>query len=246
MSRLATLSPAYARPAGNGLARGALGVVLGAGFTVALFLGMALFDSHEPAKPPPDIAELRAAAIHEPPPPPPEIQRREDTAVADTLTGIETLASESPVHVTVPPPDIAALLPPPPAAPPASIQVGRLYADLKPKIDDGDMQDRIYQMAEVDQLPRVLNRVNPVVPPSVRNEAKMLRTSMLFTVDANGEIKNVRVVGSSGNPKFDEIMVETIYHWTFSAAVRRGKKVRVLLQQAVTVKWNQASPFIAN
>lgn len=245
MSRLATLAPppvaSVQRRAGAMLA----GAVLGAGFTAALFLGMALLEGRAPEAPPPDIADLRAVAMPETPPPPPE-QQRESNAEPTILPGLEALASESPVRVAVPPPDIAALLPPPPAAPPATIQVGRLHTDLKPKLDTGEFRDRIYQMAEVDQLPRVLNRVNPRIPPWVRKDAAILRTTLLFTVETNGEIKNIRLASSSGNAQFDAIITEMIREWAFSPAVRRGRKVRCLLQQAITVKWSGGSVFDVN
>lgn len=242
-SHAGTLSSAPPRaPTGPG--SGLLSLLLGAGFTFGLFLGIARFDRTTPAEPPADILDLRAVSIQEPPPPPRETPR-EQTPIETTLTGFESAPSDSPVQIAVPPPDLASLLPPPALAPPAVIQVGQLYTDLKPKMDITAMGDHIYQMAEVDQVPRVLNQVIPRIPPSVRRGADMLRTSLLFVVDANGEIKNVRVVSSSGNPDFDAIILSNIKEWTFSPAVRKGKKVRCLLQQAVIIKWTGGSVFEA-
>jgi TonB family protein len=215
---------------------------MGAGVTALLFVGLAHVERREQEAPPPDIADLRAGAIAELPPPPPE-ERREAETLPTLLPGFEAAAAESPVRVAVPPPDVAALLPPPAAAPPAVIQFGRLHSEFKPKLDTGEFKDRIYQRSEVDQAPRVLNRVYPNVPPVVRDNAPVLRTTLLFTVEPNGELGNIRVAGSSGNEAFDQIIVETIQEWSFSPAVRRGRKVRCLVEQMFTVKWTGGSRF---
>lgn len=240
---LASTFPHANRPAGNGVGRGVLSLGLGAGFTLALFLMIAHFDRSTPAETPADILDLRAVSIEEPPPPPPEIVPREQVPIQDTLTGLESTPSDSPVQIAVTPPDLEALLPPPQVAPPAVIQVGQLYASLKPKLDIGPAGNRIFQMAEVDQVPQVLNQVTPRIPASVRNGAAMLRTSLVFVVDINGEIKNVRLASSSGNPDFDAIIMQNIHEWTFSPAMRRGQKVRCLLQQAVIIRWSGGSVF---
>ncbi len=232
-----------ARPSGNGVGRSLLSLALGAGFTLGLFLMIARFDRTTPTAPPDDILDLRAVSIQEPPPPPREIPPREPAPIEDTLTGLESTPSDSPVQIAVTPPDLESLLPPPAVAPPAVIQVGQLYANLKPKLDVTQVGNRIFQMAEVDQVPQVLNQVTPHVPASVRNGAALLRTSLLFVVDANGEIKNVRIASSSGNPDFDAIVMQNIHEWTFSPAVRRGQKVRCLLQQAVIIRWSAGSVF---
>jgi TonB family protein len=226
----------------GGPGRGMLSLLLGAGFTFVIFLGMARFDRTEPAEPPADIMDLRAVSIQEPPPPPRETPR-EAVPVETTLTGFDPAPSESPVQITITPPDLEALLPPPSLAPPAVIQTGRLYTDLRPKMELSTAADHIFQMAEVDQVPKVLNRVAPTIPSSVRKGAVTLRASLLFVVDASGEIRNVRLASSSGNPEFDAIILGNIKEWTFSPAVRKGKKVRCLLQQAVIIQWSGGSRF---
>ncbi len=243
MALASTYPTKTARSAGGGVGRTLLSLGLGAAWTLGLFLMIARFDRTTPEAPPADIMDLRAVSIQEPPPPPPEIQPREPVPIQETLTGIESSRSDSPVQITVTPPDLESLLPPPPVAPPAVIQVGQLYTNLKPKMDLKMTGDHIFQMAEVDQVPQVLNQVTPKIPTSVRGGASTLRTSLIFVVDVNGEIKNVRIASSSGNAEFDAIIMENIHEWTFSPAVRRGQKVRCLLQQAVIIRWSGGSPF---
>jgi len=237
MAPLAT--PASSR--GSGVIQGVLSLLLGAGFTLGLFLGIARFDRAALSEAPSEIMDARAVFVAEPPPPPREVPQ--DQAPIDTpLAGFDAAPAESPVQIAVTPPDLRDLMPPM-VAPPAVIQVGQLYTNLKPKIDINTTSDRIYQMMEVDQLPHVLHRVTPLIPPTVRQNAQMLRTSLLFVVDADGQIKNVRVASTSGNPDFDAIILRTIHEWSFSPAVRKGVKVRCLLQQAVIIKWSGGSVF---
>lgn len=234
---------AHTRPAASGgMGQGLLSLLLGAGFTLALFLGIARFDLVEPTEPPDDILDLRAVSIQEPPPPPRETQR-EPVPLEATLTGFDPAPSDSPVQIAITPPDLESLLPPPPLAPPAMIQAGQLYTDLKPKMDITLSGDHIYQMSEVDQLPKALHRVTPFIPLNVRKNASMLRVSVIFVVNAKGEIGNVRIASSSGNPEFDAIVMNTIREWSFSPAIRKGKKVSSLLQQATIIKFPRSSQF---
>ncbi|HWA27665.1 MAG TPA: TonB family protein [Lacunisphaera sp.] len=234
-------SAAVPRRRGGGIVQATASLLLGAGITLALFLGIAHFDRSAQGEAPAEIMEIRAVSLQEPPPPPREVHQ-EQTIAEVPMAGFDAAPTDSPVQIAVTPPDLRDLIPQT-MAPPAEIQVGQLYHDLKPKIDINFSADHVYQMVEVDQLPRVLNRVNPTVPPSVRQNASMLRTSLLFVVDADGQIKNVRVVSTSGNPDFDAIIMKNILEWSFSPAVRKGVKVRCLLQQAVIIKWNSASVF---
>ena len=237
----ATTQTRIAVPNGGGAGLVLVSGLLGAVFTLGLFLGIARFDRAPIAEEPADIMDLRMVSIQEPPPPPREVER-DQTAIELPQLGFEAAPAESPVTIAVTPPDLRDMLPTQ-MAPPAVIQVGQLYANLKPKIDISAQSDHIYQMMEVDQVPRVLNRVTPYIPPNVRQGAATMRTSLLFVVDANGEIKNVRVASTSGNPDFDAIIMQNIREWSFSPAVRKGQKVRCLLQQAIIIKWSGGSIF---
>lgn len=224
------------------LRQGIVSVLLGIGFTWLLFFGIAHFDQAAPSEAPADFMDLKVVSLQEPPPPPREVPP--EPLVAETiLTGFEAAPSDSPVQIAVTPPDLEDMLPPPPVAPPAVIQVGLLYTNFKPKLDIAAPADHIYQAAEVDQIPRALNQAIPHIPSRVRDNATQLRCTLLFVVNVDGEIKNVRVAGSSGNPDFDAIIAANILEWTFSPAVRKGVKVRCLVQKAIVVKWSDVGRF---
>jgi TonB family protein len=224
----------------------AASLAAGLAFTSVLFFGMAHFERNGGAEPPADFAELHSVSV----PlelPPPRIQE-EPQPIAETalpFAGLEIGESESPVKIAVVPPDLEDLLPHSDVPPAAAIQVAQLVHEFKPKMDLEADFSRVFQATEVDQRPTVLARPNPFIPSNVRNKAKVLRVLLLITVETNGSVHSVRVLNPSGNPKFDAIIVESVQHdWAFTPAIKKGRKVRCLIQQSVAVTWrSDGTPF---
>ena len=104
---------------------------------------------------------------------------------------------------------------------------------------------QLFQQSEVDKIPTVLSRPNPIIPSWVRQGAESLRVVMLLLVDQNGAVKSVRVLESSGNPEFDAIITrDALEAWVFTPAIKKGKRVRCLVQQYTRVNWTGSrSPF---
>lgn len=224
----------------------ALGGVLGVVFTAGLFFGIAYFQRTAPHEVPTDIEELRAINIPLDPPPPRIVEDRAPAEAAVPFSGIEIGASESPVKIAVVPPDLDALVPPSEAPPSAVIPVAQLYTNFRPKIDMSADFNRVFQQAEVDQKPAVLARPDPSVPKSVRGEATALRVVTLVLVDQKGAVKDVRILKTSGNQAFDTLIAQNIREeWLFSPAMKRGRNVRCLVEQTVSVFWKSGTPFDA-
>ena len=225
---------------------GVLAVVAGLGFTAGLFWAIAHFERDRTVEQPVEIADLRAMAMPLEPPPPRIVEQPEVVAPAVTpFAGLEVGASESPVKIAVVPPDLEMLMPHSDVPPTAGIQVAQLHSEFKPKMDVEADFSRVFQATEVDQRPRVLSRPNPFIPQNVRGKARMLRVLLLITVDTTGSVHSVRVLNPSGNEKFDEIIVDSVRReWAFTPAIKKGRKVRCLLQQSVAVTWRRdGSPF---
>jgi TonB family protein len=227
------------------LAGEALCLTLGAGLTFALFFGVARFENVRPAAAPPEIEDLHvASAISEPPPPKREelIQPQE---VIAPLTGIEIAASESSVKIAVVPPDMDRLVPPMDLPPRATIQFNQLLTDLRPKVGiTGDFQ-HIYQQNEVDVAPKAVVTTIARVSKRLRDDVDSLRVTLVLVIDPEGAIQSIRVLRASGNPKFDEVVLECVRdEWEFSPAIKKGKKVRCMVQQLVWYKWTDGSPFM--
>jgi TonB family protein len=227
------------------LAEEAFCIAVGSALTFVLFFGIARFESVRAASPASDIEDLHvASAIAEPPPPRPEEHTEPQDAVAP-LTGIEIAASESPVKLTVVPPDLDKIIPSAELPPKATIQFSQLLTDLKPKAGISGEFDHIYQQSEVDQVPKALVKTIARVSKRARDEASELRVTLVLIIDTNGVVESIRVLKPSGNVKFDNIVLECVRdEWEFSPAVRKGKKVRCLVQQLVWYKWSESgSPF---
>ena len=221
-----------------------VGLLIGTGFTLALFLSLAHFENFGTTKPATEIEEMRMVAMPlEPPPPPPPPK----VAAADAVlpfAGLELGASDSPVSVAVVPPDIESLIPSTTSPLAATLQSTMLY----PKVDIDVDSRHVYQESEVDQLPYALVRTAPNIPLSVSGRASTMRVELLLLINQIGKPENVRVLVSSGNPQFDAIVAKTVQNeWLFSPGIRHNKKVNVLGRQPVEMTFaTGATPFDLN
>jgi TonB family protein len=221
-----------------------LSLVLGAGITFALFLAVAHFSGTGEEVAEPDIAEMRAMSLPLDEPPPRPVETPPVAVSASPFAGLDIAATDSPIRIAVVPPDLSALMPVNTIAPTAKIDPAQLYTEFKPRTEIGGDFSRIFQQHEVDQRPAVISRPKPYVPAVVRNGAESLRISVLILVDARGAVSNVRVLQGSGNEHFDAIILRDIREaWVFSPAMKKGRKVRCLLQQTTRVEWQAGSPF---
>ena len=221
-----------------------LSIVLGVVVTLGLFLGVARFGATEAPVEEADIAELRAMSVPLEAPPPRPVETPPVEVAASPFAGLDISATESPVRIAVVPPDLSSLIPSTNTAPAAKIEPARLYTEFKPTTEIGGDFSRIFQQHEVDQRPAVVSRPRPYVPPAVRGNAKTLRISVLILIDTRGAVASTRVLQGSGNPHFDKIILHDIGHsWVFSPAMKKGRKVRCLVQQNVRIVWEGGSPF---
>jgi TonB family protein len=215
------------------VAQTALSLLMGASFTFCLFMGMAHYGNLVPDSPPAEIEDLRAVAIPFQPPPPPRVAPTEAAPAPEvsTVTGFDLSPSDSPVKIAVSPPNLDTLSSGNQLAPPAVIQIGQLYGEFKPKMDIVADPQHVFQENEVDRIPSVLYRDPPAIPARFTRDGKSLRVTLLLVIDANGGVGDVKVVKSSGEAEVDAIVVENIKTWGFAPAMKRGKKVRCMLQQ---------------
>lgn len=226
------------------LADEALCLGLGGGLTLAIFLCVAHFERRPETAPRVEIEDARVvSAIAEPPPPKVEVHP-DQPSVSSPLTGIEIGASDSPVRIAVVPPDMDKIIPPTDLPPKATIQFSQIFSDLKPKA--GPLQDiqHIYQQSEVDQVPTALVKTIARVSRNTRDNAEQLRATLLLVIDTEGAVASIRVLKPSGNPAFDKIVLECVRdEWVFSPAIKKGRKVKCMVQQLIWYKWTEGSKF---
>jgi TonB family protein len=222
----------------------AVSLLFGGGLTFCLFFGIAHFENVRTQAPAQEIEDLRAVtAVVEPPPPKVEEHPLQPVSTVP-LTGIEIGAAESPVKIAVVPPDLAKIMPQTDLPPRATIQFNQLLTDLSPKMGiEGDFQ-HIYQQNEVDKVPEAIVKTIAKVNSYIRDNADELRVTLLLVIDAEGGIESIKVMKPSGNKLFDKAVTECVKEeWVFSPAIRRGKKVRCMVQQAVWYKWTDGNKF---
>ncbi len=213
---------------------------VGLAVTLVLFTAMAFFQ-HGKAEAQAEVADVAMAAPTFVPPPPPTPEQPKVADDQPPVTGIEIAAAESPVHIAVVPPDLEKIIPPSDLPPKATIQFNQLFTDFKPNAGAMGTEERIYQQNEVDQAPVAVTKTIAHVPNRTRDNASTLRVTLLLVVDTEGQVTNIRVLRPSGNPKFDSIVLECVRdEWAFSPAIKRGKKVKCMVQQLVWYKWSES------
>ena len=224
----------------------AVAIAAGLAFTLALFLAMARFEHFGRSEPREEIEDVHLVSLPlEPLPPLPQVVQPAEVPEVLPLAGIEAGASDSPVSIAVVPPDLEHLFPTTSELPKAKIEVNALYTDFKPKVNVDTDVHRVFQEFEVDQKPHAVVRAVPTVPPEIVHGATALRVVLLLQINQEGRAEATRVMMTSGSAKFDEIVARTVQEeWRFSPAIRHGKKVKVLAQQAFRISFsNGSSPF---
>ncbi len=219
-------------------------LLLGAGLTFALFFGVAHFELARPAATAPDIEDLRVMSAFVEPPPPQVDEHPDQVSLSEPLTGIEIGPSDSSVKLSVVPPDLDKIIPPSDVPPQATIQFNQLFSDLKPRSGAvGDLQ-HIYQQNEVDKVPEAVVKTIAHVTNRTREGAPSLRVTLLVVIDTEGAVTSLRVLKTSGNAEFDSIVLKCVRdEWVFTPAVRKGRKVRCMVQQLIWYKWTEGSRF---
>ncbi|HEY4248248.1 MAG TPA: TonB family protein [Lacunisphaera sp.] len=207
---------------------------------MALFSLVAHVDQARTNPAAPVIEDLRVASLPVEIPPPP-VTQTETEPVTEMITGIDVAAAESPVQISLSVPILES--PPVPQAPAARIQTTVVPSEFKPRMDLTQEFDHIFQQTEVDQKPTVLANSAPFIPINVHRGVRWLRVVLLMVIDARGVASNIRVLTSSGNAEFDSLIVECVHDkWEFSPAIKKGRKVKCLVQRSVTIRWD-SSPF---
>jgi len=241
------LRPRPARPGAGergGAGRSVLSLFLGGAFTLGLFWSIAHYETAAPESPPAELDDLRISVLPVQPPPLPAAAPAATTPEVTPMAGFDYAPSESAVKLAVSPPSAENLLPEELSkAPSPGASFDLRPTDFRPKMDFSSDPQHIFEKSEVDEIPRVLDRGYPRVSSRVRNNADQLQVKLLCVVETSGVVTHVQLVGSSGNARFDDVMVDYLQGWVFSPGMKHGKKVRTKLMQPITVKWGAGSPF---
>jgi TonB family protein len=220
----------------------AISFVAGAGITLCIFLTISRFLRMQEETPPATLVsdDLDKIAVALPPPPPPPRAEEPMPAVTELSEniplGFAEAPSDSPVKLSPSPPDFEKLLPM--SQTPTQVAARAISLDLsfKPAMDVTFDVDRVFQRSEVDKPPVVLSRSMPDVPITILGDTGSRSVVVLFVVDAHGAPGKVRILQSSNDAEFDALIAENIPEWTFAPAIKKGRPVRCIVQQRITVQ----------
>lgn len=220
-----------------------LGLASGLGFTGVIVLSLAWFSRPPEAPDDAPLEEVRAVALPEPPPPPPQTLSA-GTPLPPAPMVFEDAPSTSSVRIAPTPIPIAPLVTE--NRPNFSLRFDFNPGEFRPGGDDWEPDvNHVFQRSEVDQQVVAIFRKTPRIPTSLLREVENPRVTVLFIVNTDGSVQDVRLLRGQ-HPEFDALIVEAIREWRFRPATRKGKKVRCLTELPVHVKAPAYNPFSTN
>jgi periplasmic protein TonB len=191
-------------------------------------------------------ARLVNLPFDEPPPPPREQPPPEPGPIVGPMRLEIAPEAVSAVHIQVPdllPSDTE--MPPPPARALVAARFDLANSIARPVGVDDLPPQRIFSRNEVDQRPMVVYRVKPKISAKKIGEMTAPRVVLLLVVNTDGSVGEVRLMRGSGEEDFDQTVIEAVREWQFSPAILKGRKVRCWVEQMVSVKVSDATPFEA-
>ncbi len=82
----------------------------------------------------------------------------------------------------------------------------------------------IFEIGDLDQLPRPRRQMPPVFPPNALRMGLNGRVLLEFIITAEGRVINAKVISSS-DPIFESYAIEAVRKWVFTPGEKDGKKV---------------------
>lgn len=209
-----------------------------------IFYGLSRVQKTADAEPPPPLDDLREIAMPFEPPPPPVVRQTEVPPIAsNNLIVIEAGRSESVVKLPALPEIV-------PESVPRVLGVPRIdfsAKEFKPSEVDSEFESRrVYDRREVDQPCVPLVKVRPEFTQFMLRAADRPQVVYLFIVNRDGSVEGLRLLQSSGNTHLDKACAQALVDWKFAPAIRRGRKVRQWVQQAISFKIEAGSRFETN
>lgn len=222
--------------------------LVGLASAALILLALALLRAPRTSEPAPEINTVRFVSLpaDEPPPPVKEATPADPGPIVEPTRMEIAPEAASAVHLQVPDVPLLGRETPPPAR---AVAAGRFSVggSITPPMQGDDLAARqVFSYEEVDQRPMVVFRVKPNVLPWVVRTMATPRVVLLLVVNTDGSVGDVRIMHSSGESYFDQAIVDAINNWRFSPAVRKGRKVRCWVEQAISVKVEGGNPFEAH
>ena len=92
--------------------------------------------------------------------------------------------------------------------------------------------DQIFQLADLDQKPRVLYQPAPTLSAELKKKSPAT-VNVIFIVDARGRVDSP-VVQSSSDPSFEPAALSAVKQWKFEPGKRNGEAVRFRMRVPIS------------
>jgi TonB family protein len=94
---------------------------------------------------------------------------------------------------------------------------------------------KIFDLAALDRIPEAMVQNAPIYPLSLRRDGLIVTVTLLFHVEIDGRVSNIRVLESE-NHAFDDAAVLGVSKWRFRAGIKNGSKVVTRMSVPITFR----------
>jgi protein TonB len=167
--------------------------------------------------------------INIPPPPPPDEPEKEPE---QTDTPIVTPPALADIPTTVP---VDAFVTPVEPPPPSSLNLGNVNINVQ----RANLKNvKIFDLAELDQVPTARFQAQPQYPPEMRINGTTGTVRVGFICDSEGHVQDARVVGTSGSNELDQAGVAAVSKWIFKPGKKGGHAVNTRMEVPIVFSLN--------
>ena len=99
-----------------------------------------------------------------------------------------------------------------------------------------DLGNMVFELAQVDEPPRPLVRLQPIYPPAARIREIQGEVEVEFVVNADGTTAGLEVVSALPGDVFVNAALRAIRLWRFQPGTRNGEPVAVRVRQKVSFR----------
>ncbi|MDD8047511.1 MAG: energy transducer TonB [Verrucomicrobiota bacterium] len=97
----------------------------------------------------------------------------------------------------------------------------------------GAQDDLVFEIAQLDELPRALAQLRPVYPTQARTRRMEGAVTLDFVVDPDGRTRAIRVVSAEPGDLFVTSAVRAVEGWRFAPGKKDGRAVSARVRQTV-------------
>lgn len=98
----------------------------------------------------------------------------------------------------------------------------------------------VFSLSDLDRIPQAVAQPAPQFPPNLRNDITEGRVVVGFIVDADGTVRDPRVISSTAN-EFERPAINGVLRWKFRPGMKGGKKVATRME--VPLKFLTTDPL---